>query len=30
LPVQPWLWIDAVEHIPGLLRGGWKEAQHGS
>ncbi len=30
LPVRPWLWIDAVERIPLLLRGAWKEAQHGS
>jgi len=27
---RPWLWIDSVQHIPALLRGGWKEAQHGS
>lgn len=30
LPVQPWLWIDDVDHIPALLRGGWREARHGS
>jgi uncharacterized protein (DUF58 family) len=30
LPVRPWLLIDAVERIPALLRGGWKEAQHGT
>jgi uncharacterized protein (DUF58 family) len=30
LPVRPWLWIDDAERIPWLLRGGWKEAQHGS
>ena len=30
LPIRPWLWIDNAEHVPGLLRGGWKEAQHGS
>jgi hypothetical protein len=30
LPVRPWLVIDAVERIPALLRGGWKEAQHGT
>jgi uncharacterized protein (DUF58 family) len=30
LPVRPWLWIDGPERIPGLLRGGWQEAQHGS
>jgi uncharacterized protein (DUF58 family) len=30
LPVRPWLWIDAPERVPVLLRGGWKEAQHGS
>jgi uncharacterized protein (DUF58 family) len=27
---RPWLWIDSVERIPALLRGGWKEAQHGT
>jgi uncharacterized protein (DUF58 family) len=26
----PWLWIDSVERIPALLRGGWKEARHGT
>jgi len=26
----PWLALDAVENIPALLRGGWREAQHGS
>ena len=26
----PWLWIDARERIPALLRSGWKEARHGS
>jgi uncharacterized protein (DUF58 family) len=30
LLVRPWLVIDAVERIPALLRGGWKEAQHGT
>jgi hypothetical protein len=30
LPVRSWLWVDSVERIPALLRGGWKEAQHGS
>jgi uncharacterized protein (DUF58 family) len=30
LPVRPWLLIDSPERIPGLLRGGWKEAVHGS
>jgi uncharacterized protein (DUF58 family) len=30
LPRRPWLWIDSVERIPALLRGGWKEAQHGT
>ncbi|MCI0459483.1 MAG: DUF58 domain-containing protein [Gemmataceae bacterium] len=30
LPVRPWLWMDGPEQIPLLLRGGWKEAQHGS
>jgi uncharacterized protein (DUF58 family) len=27
---QPWLWIDSAERIPALLRGGWKEARHGT
>jgi uncharacterized protein (DUF58 family) len=30
LPICPWLLIDAPQHIPPLLRGGWKEAFHGS
>jgi uncharacterized protein (DUF58 family) len=30
LPVRPWLWIDGPQAVPGLLRGCWKEAQHGS
>jgi uncharacterized protein (DUF58 family) len=30
LPVRPWLWIDAPERVPALLRSGWKEAVHGS
>jgi uncharacterized protein (DUF58 family) len=30
LPIRPWLWINDPERIPVLLRGGWKEAQHGS
>src|SRR5205807_1198304 len=30
LPLRPWLWIDSPERIPALLRGGWKEARHGS
>jgi uncharacterized protein (DUF58 family) len=30
LPVRPWLLIDTPEHVPPLLRGGWKEALHGS
>jgi uncharacterized protein (DUF58 family) len=30
MPVRPWLWIDAADEIPALLRGGWKEARHGS
>jgi hypothetical protein len=30
LPVRPWLWIDSAAQIPAQLRGGWKEAQHGS
>jgi uncharacterized protein (DUF58 family) len=29
-PGRPWLWIDSVEHIPALLRGGRKEARHGT
>jgi uncharacterized protein (DUF58 family) len=28
--IHPWLLIDSVNRIPALLRGGWKEAQHGS
>ena len=27
---QPWLRIDSPEEIPMLLRGGWREARHGS
>jgi len=27
---SPWLRIEAIETIPALLRGGWREAQHGS
>jgi uncharacterized protein (DUF58 family) len=30
LPVRPWLVVDAVERVPALLRGGWREAQHGT
>jgi uncharacterized protein (DUF58 family) len=30
LPIRPWLLIDSPEHIPSLLRSGWKEAVHGS
>jgi uncharacterized protein (DUF58 family) len=30
LPIRPWLLIDDPERIPSLLRGGWKEARHGS
>jgi uncharacterized protein (DUF58 family) len=30
LPRRPWLWIDSAERIPALLRGGWKEARHGT
>jgi uncharacterized protein (DUF58 family) len=30
LPLAPWLWIDSAEHVPTLLRGGWREARHGS
>lgn len=26
----PWLLIDSVDTIPALLRGGWREARHGS
>ncbi|MGL4554636.1 MAG: DUF58 domain-containing protein, partial [Gemmataceae bacterium] len=26
----PWLALDAIDRIPALLRGGWREAQHGS
>jgi uncharacterized protein (DUF58 family) len=29
-PVRPWLWIDTPDRVPALLRGGWKEAVHGS
>lgn len=27
---NPWLLIDAIEAIPSLLKGGWREARHGS
>jgi uncharacterized protein (DUF58 family) len=30
LAVRPWLWIDSPERVPACLRGGWKEARHGS
>ncbi|VTS08864.1 DUF58 domain-containing protein [Tuwongella immobilis] len=30
LGVTPWLDLDAIDRIPTLLRGGWREAQHGS
>jgi len=30
LGVTPWLYLDAIEAIPSALRGGWREAQHGS
>jgi uncharacterized protein (DUF58 family) len=30
LSIRPWLLIDTPEQIPLLLRGGWKEALHGS
>jgi uncharacterized protein (DUF58 family) len=30
LPIRPWLLIDSPAHVPSLLRGGWKEAIHGS
>jgi uncharacterized protein (DUF58 family) len=26
----PWLLIESVESVPALLRGGWREARHGS
>jgi uncharacterized protein (DUF58 family) len=29
-PTAVWLWLDASERIPSLLRHGWKEALHGS
>jgi uncharacterized protein (DUF58 family) len=28
--IRPWLLIETPEHVPPLLRGGWKEALHGS
>lgn len=28
--VRPWLLIESPEQVPSLLRGGWKEARHGS
>jgi uncharacterized protein (DUF58 family) len=28
--LSSWLLIESVEAIPGLLRGGWREARHGS
>jgi uncharacterized protein (DUF58 family) len=30
LPLRPWLEIDYPEQVSALLRGGWKEAYHGS
>jgi uncharacterized protein (DUF58 family) len=30
LPFVPWLWIESAQLIPTLLRGGWREARHGS
>jgi hypothetical protein len=30
LPIRPWLWVPSPEQVPELLRGGWKEARHGS
>jgi uncharacterized protein (DUF58 family) len=30
LPIRPWLSIDTPEHVPSRLRGGGKEALHGS
>jgi uncharacterized protein (DUF58 family) len=30
LPLRPWLWVEEPGRIPALLRGGWKEARHGS
>ena len=30
LPVEPWLGIDGPGCVPALLRGGWREARHGS
>jgi len=29
-PIVPWLLIDHIEQIPAMLRGAWKEAQHGN
>jgi hypothetical protein len=30
LAKRPWLCGDSAERIPALLRGGWKEARHGT
>lgn len=30
LPLRPWLAVDHLEDLPRLLRGGWKEARHGT
>lgn len=30
LPFHPWLLVSRPEQVPGLLRGGWREARHGS
>jgi uncharacterized protein (DUF58 family) len=30
LPLRPWLLIESADQIAAQLRGGWKEAQHGS
>jgi hypothetical protein len=27
---SPWLFIESAEAAPPLLRGGWREARHGS
>ncbi len=27
---EPWLQVNSAEEIPELLRGGWREARHGS
>jgi hypothetical protein len=30
VPFAPWLLVESAEQVPALLRGGWREAQHGS